>query len=235
MKKPVCTLVGLTSREGFQLASQFSKRGFEIAVICKKGRLFEDFRSFADHQGFGFRPFFVQSDQPSYIENSIRNVRQNIGETDVLIYNDTVFGRETNYPKYGNYNDIRLNSESAIRAVNEVFSYMSRTQRGMIFFCGEEFFPEFGGQGNDAKMYAAKWLSMKVGAELESRNIQVYSCFNGRTIRSYEYNKQFSRQDDFNEYIRKSKTAFVYDNEKFYLNENWFNQNQRFSPIFKYR
>jgi NAD(P)-dependent dehydrogenase (short-subunit alcohol dehydrogenase family) len=225
MKKPVCTLVGLTSKEGYHLAAQFARRGFEIAVICKKGRLFDEFRSFSDYQGFGFRPYFVNSDQPSYIENSIRDVRQSLGETDVLIYNDTVFARETNYPKYGNYNDIRLNSESALRAVNEVTPYMKRQQKGMIFFCGEEFTPDFGGQSNDSKMYACKWLSMKVAAEMESRNIQVYSCYMGHMDRMYNYNRSFDHSGDYNEFIRKSKSAFVYDNDKFYLNEKWFHQN----------
>jgi len=225
MKKQVCTLVGLTSYDGYQLAAYFAKRGFEIALICKPGRLFENFKQYFASQGVNFHSFHVNTDQPSYIENAIRRVRQTVGETDVLIYNDTIFGREMNYPKYGNAQDIRLNSEAALRAVNEVSPYMARSQKGMIFFCGQEFMPQFGSTQNNYTQLA-KWLTMKVSAELESRNIGVYSVYQQVTQRVSNHVTSGYRHQENHDRIRKSKTIFVYDNEKFYLNENWLHHNQ---------
>jgi short-subunit dehydrogenase len=225
MKKPICTIVGLTSREGYQLASKFANDGFEIAVISKSGRLLDNFRSYFNGQGYDFHSFVVNSDQPSYIENAIRRVRQQLGETDVLIYNDTVFGGDVNYRSYGNMYDIKLNCDAALRAVNEVIPYMHRIQKGMIFFTGYEFSFQFANHPSTNEFQQlCKYFSFKVSSELETKNIRVFTFMNGHPYRVTNFFRENNASNSEFERIRYSKTLFVFDNDKFYMNENYVNR-----------
>jgi NAD(P)-dependent dehydrogenase (short-subunit alcohol dehydrogenase family) len=83
MEKPVCVIVGAGPRNGAAFADRFLKEGFKIALLARSTQFIgEQAAKFGDTYAY-------QCDVTEMIsiQNTFKQIKQDLGEIDVLIYN----------------------------------------------------------------------------------------------------------------------------------------------------
>lgn len=134
MTTPVCVVVGVGPGNGLAIARRFAGAGYAVALLARStaftGRLAEELPN--------ARAYTCDATDPEAVRAAFANVREDLGETDVLVYN----------AGSGTWGDVetvgvpelesawRVNVLGAFVAVREAVPAMKRRGAGSIIFIG---------------------------------------------------------------------------------------------------
>ena len=83
MARGVCAVVGVGPKNGAAFARRFAKEGFSVALLSRTTEYAE---SLADEIG-NARAFVCDAADPTAVETAFAEVRRELGDIDVLIFN----------------------------------------------------------------------------------------------------------------------------------------------------
>lgn len=177
MSKPLCIIIGMASRIGLNVAKKFAKEGYDIAMIGRTRFLLEKYQKKLADAGIVSYPYVAEGDSLASLEAAFDAIFQDLGDPDVLVYNESVIstGFATTIEGEELMADLRTNVVGALVSANKVIPSMKRRQKGTILFTGGEFAispdPEYASLtvGNAA----TRNLTIALAKELESDGIHV--------------------------------------------------------------
>lgn len=134
-KKKVCVVVGIGPGNGEAFARKFAAEGYAVALLSRTDELS---KKLASEIGGGARAFTCDASDPGSVASAFANVREHMGEVDVLVYNA---GTGT----FGSFEDVaakdfeaawRVNALGFFAAAKEVVPSMKQRKNGSIIAIG---------------------------------------------------------------------------------------------------
>lgn len=135
MKKPVCAVIGIGPGNGAAIARRFSDASYQVALLSRST---EFTRPLAEELG-NARAIDCDVTEASSIEQAFADVREHLGEVDVLVYNAGGAAR------WATVDDLspadfdaswRVNALGALLATQQVIQAMKKGRAGSIVFIG---------------------------------------------------------------------------------------------------
>ena len=134
MTRPVCAVVGIGPGNGEAFARTFNERGYAIALLSRSTELSAQLAEEFDEA----RAYACDATDPDAVEAAFRQIRDDLGPVDTLIYNAgsgtwktveelTAQDFETSF---------RVNALGALVTSQQVIPDMKREGRGNIIFVG---------------------------------------------------------------------------------------------------
>ncbi len=134
MNKPVCVVLGVGPGNGEAFARKFSEQGYALALLSRSPRTTEKIAGELPDS----RYYECDAADPASIQATFANIRKDLGEVDVLIYNagSGVFGNpeETSLDDFENA--WKVNALGGLAAAKEVLPKMKSRGAGSIVFIG---------------------------------------------------------------------------------------------------
>lgn len=134
MNKPVCVILGVGPGNGEAFARKFSQEGYALALLSRSPRTTEKIAAELPDA----RSYECDATNPASITATFANVRKDLGEVDVLLYNagSGVFGdpEETSLADFENA--WKVNALGGLAAAKEVMSAMKARGAGSIIYTG---------------------------------------------------------------------------------------------------
>lgn len=155
MTKPLCTVVGMGPGMGLAIARRFAKEGFRIAMLARKKEALEECRQELEGSGYEAHYFIADVADFNNIKEIFSTVREQLGDTEVLVYNPSVY-REASATELDPeilIRDLRVDVAGALVAVQGVIRGMREKGKGTILLTG-------GGQALDPNY---KLVSLGIG------------------------------------------------------------------------
>ncbi len=134
MSKPVCAVIGIGPKNGEAFAREFDEHGYALALLSRStdlsGRL-------AQKLGQA-KAYACDASQPDSLIAAFRQVRDDLGPVDVLIYNAGSGSWKTVEEITADEFELswRVNALGGLIAVQQVISDMKSRQSGNIVFVG---------------------------------------------------------------------------------------------------
>ncbi len=133
MAKPVCAVIGIGPKNGRAFAERFASEGYAVALLSRStdysGPLAEE---------LGGRSYACDVTDPAAIERAFAQVRADLGEVEVLLYN-------AGSGKFGTFDDVpddefekgwRINVRGLLQSVRQVVGPMRDRGEGAIIITG---------------------------------------------------------------------------------------------------
>lgn len=135
MAKPVCAVVGVGPGNGAALSRRYAREGYAVALLARD----TDFTAeLARELGGDARAYACNAAEPASVQQAFAQIRANLGEVDVLIYNAGAGIR-------GSIEDIsaddfeaawRVNALGCFAAAQQVIPAMKGKGQGSIIIIG---------------------------------------------------------------------------------------------------
>lgn len=139
MSVKVITIVGMGPGISFSVAKAFAQEGFTIAMIARRENALKKLKEELNALGYhNVHPYFADVTNEFELKNAFRKIHSQLGNTDILLYNVSVFREATplNLDIEAVVKDFRANVVGAIISVHEVIDGMKRNNKGKIFITG---------------------------------------------------------------------------------------------------
>jgi NAD(P)-dependent dehydrogenase (short-subunit alcohol dehydrogenase family) len=134
MTKPVCVVLGIGPGNGAAFARRFAGEGYAVAMLSRStelsGKLAKELSD--------ARAYECDAGNAASIEKAFAQVRKDLGEVDVLVYNagSGVWGNIEEVTAEGFETSWRVNALGAFVAAKQVISAMKKKGAGNIVFIG---------------------------------------------------------------------------------------------------
>ncbi|MDZ4844168.1 MAG: SDR family NAD(P)-dependent oxidoreductase [Chitinophagales bacterium] len=138
MSKPLCTIVGMGPGNGFAIAKRFAKEGFVIAMLSRPGDDLKSLQQKLKELGYESHDFYVDVADFNQLKNTFEDVKKNLGDTDVLVYNVSIYreATPTALDAETSVKDFRANVAGVLVAVQQVVPAMKEKKKGTILITG---------------------------------------------------------------------------------------------------
>jgi NADP-dependent 3-hydroxy acid dehydrogenase YdfG len=132
--KPVCVVLGVGPGNGAAFARRFAAEGFAVALMARKTELIQELASTLP----GARAYACDVTDASSVKRAFAEVRSEIGEVDVLVYNagSGVWGTVEEVSAADFETSWRVNTLGGLLASKEVIPAMKAAKHGSIVFVG---------------------------------------------------------------------------------------------------
>ena len=133
MEKPVCVVVGVGPKNGQAFASRFAKEGYAVALLSRS----TDYSSGLASE-LGGKAYACDVTDGTAIEKAFAQVRGDLGDVDVLLYN-------AGSGQFGTFDDVsddefekgwRINVRGLLHSTREVVGPMREQGKGTIIVTG---------------------------------------------------------------------------------------------------
>jgi NAD(P)-dependent dehydrogenase (short-subunit alcohol dehydrogenase family) len=133
MSKPVCAIVGVGPKNGRAIATRFADEGYAVALLARS----TDF-SGALAAEIGGTAYACDVTDPEAIHQAFSDIRRDLGDVDVLIYN-------AGSGKFGTFDDVaddefdkgwQINVRGLLQSVRQVVGPMREKAGGAIVITG---------------------------------------------------------------------------------------------------
>ncbi|MFX1364903.1 MAG: SDR family NAD(P)-dependent oxidoreductase [Promethearchaeota archaeon] len=178
-KKKIITILGMGPGNGMGIARKFGKKGFTIAMISRNVEKLQNLQNELKKDGINAYYFAGDASIEDSLKKSFHELKQKVGNTDVLIYNAARLKRRNILKERFEslVTDFKVNVAGVLTAVQEVLPTMLAKKEGTILITGGhlgiEPHKEFASLsiGKGALINLVKTLA----AELTPKNIHVGS------------------------------------------------------------
>ena len=153
--RPACLIVGAGPGIGQSVAQAFAREGYDIALASRHPDKLREFQQELAKTGAASRAYRADAgDEPS-LRQLFADVRRDLGEPDVLVYNPAAHGLGKPMALTGEKlaADFRVNVTGALVCAQEAASAMKERGRGTILLTG----------GGFAHEPAANYASLSLG------------------------------------------------------------------------
>lgn len=132
--RPVCVVAGVGPGNGAALARRFAAEGFAVALMARRTELIQELASTLP----GARAYACDVGDAASIQRAFAEVRKDLGEVDVLVYNagTGVWGTVEGISAADFETSWRVNTLGALLASKEVIPAMKAAKHGSIVFVG---------------------------------------------------------------------------------------------------
>ncbi len=132
--RPVCVVAGVGPGNGAALARRFAAEGFAVALMARRTELIQELASTLP----GARAYACDVADAASIQRAFGEVRKDLGEVDVLVYNagTGVWGTVEEISAADFETSWRVNTLGALLASKEVIPAMKAAKHGSIVFVG---------------------------------------------------------------------------------------------------
>ena len=133
MGKPVCVVVGIGPKNGRAFASRFAAEGYSVALLSRSteysGKLAEE---------IGGRAYACDVTDPDAIVSAFGQVRDELGDVDVLLYNvgNAQFGTLDEVPDEAFEKGWVINVRGLLQSTRQVIGPMRDKGEGAIIITG---------------------------------------------------------------------------------------------------
>ena len=133
MDKPVCVVIGIGPKNGRAFATRFANEGYAVALLSRS----TDYSSGLAAE-IGGKAYACDVTDPAAIERAFSQVRQDLGDVDVLLYN-------AGSGKFGTFDDVadeefergwQINVRGLLQSVRQVVGPMREKGAGAIVVTG---------------------------------------------------------------------------------------------------
>ncbi len=133
MGKPVCVVIGIGPKNGRAFASRFAKEGYAVALLSRS----TDYSSGLAEE-LGGRAYACDVTDPVAIKRAFAQVRDDLGDVDVLLYNagSGQFGTFDDVPDEGFEKGWQINVRGLLQSTREVVGPMRERGSGAIIVTG---------------------------------------------------------------------------------------------------
>ncbi|MDH3726890.1 MAG: SDR family NAD(P)-dependent oxidoreductase [Myxococcales bacterium] len=133
MGKPVCVVIGIGPKNGRAFASRFAKEGYAVALLSRS----IDYSSGLAKE-LGGKAYACDVTDPAAIKNAFAQVRRDLGDVDVLLYNagSGQFGTFENVPDEEFEKGWQINVRGLLQSTREVVGPMREKGKGTIIVTG---------------------------------------------------------------------------------------------------
>jgi len=134
MSKPVCAIVGIGPGNGAAFARQFDREGYALALLSRSASYSAELAGDLQEA----RAYACDASDPASVKEAFSQVRNDLGEVDVLIYN-------AGSGSWKNAEEItpeefelgwRINALGALVSSQQVIPSMKKKRAGSIIFIG---------------------------------------------------------------------------------------------------
>jgi short-subunit dehydrogenase len=135
---PLLTIVGMGPGIGQGVAEKFGAEGYTVAMIARNEEKLRSFQAELQTKGIRCEYFLADAGDAAALQQAFANIRQALGDTDVLLYNAAVLKRtnlldETMDSLAADFN---VNVGGALEAVKAVLPAMQAQGEGTILLTG---------------------------------------------------------------------------------------------------
>ena len=132
MPKNVCVIVGVGPGVGLAVAKRFAREDFSIALIARRQGALDKYVLEMNQLGFNdVRAYSADVSDFKQIENTFAQINQDLGSTDVLVYNAAVL--KAGYPSKSSperlVEEFKVNVAGALSAVQQVLPVMTEKKQ----------------------------------------------------------------------------------------------------------
>ncbi|MEM7435822.1 MAG: SDR family NAD(P)-dependent oxidoreductase [Myxococcota bacterium] len=133
MSKPVCVVIGIGPKNGRSFASRFAAEGYAVALLSRSTEYSSDLAA-----ELGGKAYACDVTDPAAIERAFSEVRADLGDVDVLLYN-------AGSGKFGTFDDVpddefekgwQINVRGLLQSVRQVVGPMREKGEGAIVVTG---------------------------------------------------------------------------------------------------
>ena len=133
MTKPVCALIGVGPKNGQAFARRFAEEGYAVALLSRS----TDYSSELAVE-LGGKAYACDVTDPEAIRSAFAEIRQDLGDVDVLLYNagSGQFGTFDEVPDEAFEKGWQINVRGFLQSTREVVESMREKGRGAIIVTG---------------------------------------------------------------------------------------------------
>ena len=133
MTKPVCALIGVGPKNGQAFARRFAEEGYAVALLSRS----TDYSSELAAE-LGGKAYACDVTDPEAIRSAFAEIRQDLGDVDVLLYNagSGQFGTFDEVPDEAFEKGWQINVRGFLQSTREVVESMREKGRGAIIVTG---------------------------------------------------------------------------------------------------
>ena len=133
MEKPVCVIIGIGPKNGRAFAQCFAQEGYAVALLSRS----TDYSSGLAAE-LGGKAYACDVTDPKAIKHAFAQVREDLGDVDVLLYN-------AGSGKFGTFDDVpdvefekgwQINVRGLLQSTREVIGPMRKKGQGAIIVTG---------------------------------------------------------------------------------------------------
>lgn len=133
MEKPVCVIIGIGPKNGRAFAQCFAQEGYAVALLSRS----TDYSSGLAAE-LGGKAYACDVTDPKAIKHAFAQVREDLGDVDVLLYN-------AGSGKFGTFDDVpddefekgwQINVRGLLQSTREVVGPMRKKANGSIIVTG---------------------------------------------------------------------------------------------------
>jgi short-subunit dehydrogenase len=138
MTKPICTIVGMGPGVSYSVAKKFGENGFGIAMVARDLKKLTKLELELKDEGVEAHSFIADASDENSLKAAFANIKSEIGNTDVLVYNAAVLkqGNLLITPTDEILNDFKVNVAGAITSIQQVAPNMKNSKQGTIILTG---------------------------------------------------------------------------------------------------
>jgi NAD(P)-dependent dehydrogenase (short-subunit alcohol dehydrogenase family) len=135
MQKPVCVVIGIGPGNGAALARRFAAEGYSVALVSRSAVFMG---AIAREIGSSARAYPCDAADPAALGHTLRSIRDDLGEVEVLVYNagSGVWGTVEEITPEAFESAWRVNALGALVAAQHVIPAMKRKGRGTLVYIG---------------------------------------------------------------------------------------------------
>jgi NAD(P)-dependent dehydrogenase (short-subunit alcohol dehydrogenase family) len=133
MGKPVCAVIGVGPKNGRAFAERFADEGYAVALLSRS----TDYSSELAGE-IGGRAYACDVTDPEAIRSAFAEIRQDLGDVDVLLYNagSGQFGTFDQVPDEAFEKGWQINVRGFLQSTREVVESMRQKESGAIIVTG---------------------------------------------------------------------------------------------------
>ena len=133
MEKPVCVIIGIGPKNGRAFAQRFAKEGYAVALLSRS----TDYSTGLAAE-LGGKAYACDATDPSAITRAFAQVREDLGDVDVLLYNagSGQFGMFDDVPDEEFEKGWQINVRGFLQSTRQVVGPMREKGRGAIVVTG---------------------------------------------------------------------------------------------------
>ncbi len=133
MEKPVCVIIGIGPKNGRAFAQRFAREGYAVAMLSRSTDYSSGLAAELDGKAYA-----CDVTDPRAIKDAFAQVREDLGDVDVLLYN-------AGSGKFGTFDDVpddefekgwQINVRGLLQSTREVVGPMRETKDGTIIVTG---------------------------------------------------------------------------------------------------
>jgi NAD(P)-dependent dehydrogenase (short-subunit alcohol dehydrogenase family) len=133
MERPVCVIIGIGPKNGRAFAQRFAREGYAVALLSRS----TDYSSGLAAE-LGGKAYACDMTDPNAIKHAFAQVRDDLGDVDVLLYN-------AGSGKFGTFDDVpddefekgwQINVRGFLQSTREVVGPMRKKGNGAIIVTG---------------------------------------------------------------------------------------------------